>query len=409
MLAQTILATQCCSGRFPGGLDHRRHRTLGTRKPPIRAITLDLVAREFGLGQFAGDQDRSACRVDLLRVPQRLLRREYENLLEHFDHVIVCVIVVVQKHHAVERAFGDFFEYFSARAGDGLTADENRQANSVCHCHGGLVSRGGWFGARKKLVHMKHAAARVKRNREYDPFARIYNRYWGVDYRTEVAPVVRRLLLSRLPVGAAVLDVCCGTGQFTEEVRRLGYDVAGMDASGEMIRYARENAPGVDFTVADVRDLRLKRRFDAAYSVYESLNHVPDAAGLKLAFACIRKHLKPGGPFLFDLNREEAYILYWNHSDSIVEDDSVCVMRSEFDEETKIGKYDIAAFERVGPEASNEWRREDFTLRQTCHNFGAVHNALFETGFRDVTMYDARDAGMKGDVGYGRTFFLCLA
>jgi SAM-dependent methyltransferase len=255
---------------------------------------------------------------------------------------------------------------------------------------------------------MKRGTAKIERNREYDPFARIYNRYWGADYRTEVAPVVSRLLLSRIPAGASVLDVCCGTGQFTEEVRRLGYEIAGMDASAGMIRYARENAPGVKFTVADVRDFRLGRKFDAAYSVYESLNHVPDIAGLKLAFACIRRHLKPGAPFLFDLNREEAYVLYWNCSDSIVEEASVCVMRSEFDEKTKTGKYEVAAFERAEGESSNEWRREDFTLRQTCHNFSAVHKALFETGFRNVTMYDARDVGMKGDVGYGRTFFLCL-
>jgi SAM-dependent methyltransferase len=242
-------------------------------------------------------------------------------------------------------------------------------------------------------------------NREYDPFARVYNRHWGADYRVEAAPIVARLLLSRLRPGAAVLDVCCGTGQFTEDVRRRGYEVAGVDASGEMIRYAKQNAPGVDFTVADVREFSLGRRFDAALSVYESLNHVPDLEGLRMAFACIRGHLKPGAPFLFDLNREEAYVLYWNNSDSIVEDDSVCIMRSEFDEERGVGKYDMTAFELV----SGAWKRADFTLHQTCHDFSEVHDALFDAGFQDVTMYDARDAGMTGDAGYGRTFFLAMA
>src|SRR5271170_5133986 len=125
-------------------------------------------------------------------------------------------------------------------------------------------------------------------NREYDPFARLYNRHWGADYRIEVTPIVERLLLSRVAAGAAVLDVCCGTGQFTEQIRQLGYEVAGLDASGEMIRYARQNAPGVKFTVADVRDFSLERTFDAAYCIYESLNHVPDIEGLGMAFACIR-------------------------------------------------------------------------------------------------------------------------
>lgn len=262
---------------------------------------------------------------------------------------------------------------------------------------------------RKTLLNMRRNVAKIDRNREYDPFAAIYNRYWGADYRREALPVVARLLLARISAGANVLDVCCGTGQFTEQVKRLGYRVAGLDASAEMIRYARENAPGVKFTVADVRNFRLGAVFDAAYCVYESLNHVRDMAGLRLAFACIRKHLERGAPLLFDLNREEAYLLYWNNQDSIVEEDRVCVMRSEFDEESKTGKYDVTAFERTGKGSENRWRRTDFTLGQICHDFGAVHGALFESGFKDITMYDARDIGMKGDAGYGRTFFLCNA
>ena len=74
-------------------------------------------------------------------------------------------------------------------------------------------------------------------------------------------------------------------------------------------------------------NFRLARTFDAAYCVYESLNHVPDKEGLGMAFACIRRHLKPGAPFLFDLNREEAYILYWNNTDAIVEPDSAFITR----------------------------------------------------------------------------------
>lgn len=75
----------------------------------------------------------------------------------------------------------------------------------------------------------------MERNTEYDPFAAIYNRYWGRDYRAQAFPVV--------------------------------------DASSEMVRFARENVPDVAFTVADAREFSLSGRFDAAYSVFESLNH----------------------------------------------------------------------------------------------------------------------------------------
>jgi SAM-dependent methyltransferase len=248
-------------------------------------------------------------------------------------------------------------------------------------------------------------ASGIVRNNEYDPFAKFYNRHWGADYRAEAFPVVERLLLARLKPRASLLDVCCGTGQFTGMVHRLGYRMAGLDASAEMIGYARRNAPGVPFTVADVRDFSLRRKFDGACSIFESLNHVPDISGLAQAFGRVRGHLKPGAPFLFDLNREDAFILYWNTTDAVVEDDCVCILRMEYEQETRLGVCNATCFEKKG----KAWKRVDFTVRQTYHDPDAVEDALRRAGFRDVTLYDARDAGMKGAAGYSRTFFLATA
>lgn len=247
-------------------------------------------------------------------------------------------------------------------------------------------------------------ALSVERNSEYDPFAPIYNRYWGEEYRANVLPIVERLLLSRVPARASVLDVCCGTGQFTQTLRERGYEMAGLDASGGMIEFARRNAPDVPFTVADVRDFALGRTFAAAYSVFESLNHVRDMEGLRMAFGCIRRHLGPGAPFLFDLNREEAFIEFWNNTDAIVAEDNVCVLISDYDELTRVATCDVTVFDLDG-----QWRRNDFQVRQICHDIDAVSEALAGAGFRDISLHDARDAGMVGDVGYARTFFLAIA
>jgi SAM-dependent methyltransferase len=217
--------------------------------------------------------------------------------------------------------------------------------------------------------------------------------------------VVKRLLLARLKPRASLLDVCCGTGQFTDRVNRLGYRVTGLDASSAMIGYARRNAPGVPLTVADVRDFSLRRKFDGAYSIFESLNHVPDIAGLTQAFGRIRVHLKPGAAFLFDLNREDAFTLYWNTTDAVVDDDSVCVLRMEYDEQTRAATCRVVGFELE----NDVWTRVDFTVRQTYHDPDAVQDALRHAGFRDATLYDARDAGMKGAAAYARTFFLATA
>lgn len=247
-------------------------------------------------------------------------------------------------------------------------------------------------------------AKSIVRNNEYDPFAGIYNRHWGRDYREEALPILQRLLLSRLKHGASVLDVCCGTGQFTELVRQEGFDLAGLDGSGQMINFARDNAPEVHFTVADARDFALDRKFHAAYSVFESLNHIRDTEGLLAVFRSVRKHLKPRAPFLFDLNRDAAFRLYWNTVDALVTSEDVCILRMDYDDETRLGSCAMTTFRK-----DQVWKRDDFTIQQVCHEETAVQACLASAGFKDVTLYDARDLGMDGDAGYARTFFLAIA
>lgn len=244
----------------------------------------------------------------------------------------------------------------------------------------------------------------IEPNREFDPLASTYDRCWGAEYHREAFPVVQQLLLSRLSPGANLLDVCCGTGQFTRRVQDEGFLVTGIDASERMLGFARENVPGSCFFAADVREFALGETFDGAYSVFESLNHVPDLDGLSAAFGCVRKHLKPGAPFLFDLNGEEAFIRFWNDTDAIVEADRVCVLRSDYDADTGAAQCRVTLFEQTG-----DWERYDFTLRQTCHDIEHVCSALEKTGFSGLTLYDAQDAGMSEHTGFHRTFFLAQA
>jgi SAM-dependent methyltransferase len=239
------------------------------------------------------------------------------------------------------------------------------------------------------------------RNTEFNPLAATYNRCWGADYHKNAFPALERLLLAELPENAHILDVCCGTGQFTRRVRDGSFQVTGVDASEEMIRFARQNVPDSEFVVADVREFSLGRKFAAAYSVFESLNHIPDVQGLEAAFRCVREHLEPDASFLFDLNGDDAFTMFWNDTHAIVEDDMVCVLRSNYDAMTRLAACHVTLFE-----SGSEWTRKDFTLRQTCHQLGDVHNALEEAGFETIVLYDARDAGMSETTGFDRTFFL---
>lgn len=87
---------------------------------------------------------------------------------------------------------------------------------------------------------------------------------------------------------------------------RRGYEVAGTDLSRPMLHEARKKAKEaglkIPFHCQDVAKLRMRRKFDLAISLYDSLNYVLEDEALLGAFKSIRRALKPGGLFFFDLN-----------------------------------------------------------------------------------------------------------
>lgn len=109
-----------------------------------------------------------------------------------------------------------------------------------------------------------------------------------------------------------VLDVCCGTGSAARFLDKRGYKLSGVDKSEGMIEVAneREQKRGgeIDFHVQDVSQLDLGRKFDAAYSFFDSFNYITDPADLASAIKAIYGHLvEDGGVLVFDVNTEVAF------------------------------------------------------------------------------------------------------
>lgn len=251
-------------------------------------------------------------------------------------------------------------------------------------------------------MNLTNPEAAVRRP-EYDEFAWTYHRRLGFEYHAELMPILARLVLGALPPGAEVLDLCCGTGRVSQTLVERGFALTGVDISPEMIRYARELVPGALFEVQDARDFRLMGRFDVVVSVFESLNHIMVTSELGRVFERVRRHLKPGGRFVFDLNREPAYRKFWNLHHVISDHDHVCALRSRFDEDTRIGECAVTVFRM---DADEIWQRSDTTITQKCHDVAQVHALLEGAGFDDVRLFDARDdLGMRGDAAEARTFF----
>jgi SAM-dependent methyltransferase len=55
-----------------------------------------------------------------------------------------------------------------------------------------------------------------------------------------------------VPPGARVLDGGCGTGRVAIRLAEQGYGVVGLDVDASMLAVAREQAPGLDWVLADL-------------------------------------------------------------------------------------------------------------------------------------------------------------
>lgn len=125
-------------------------------------------------------------------------------------------------------------------------------------------------------------------------FDRIGARYDEAFPHKEGQLEAARRLLDRLPPGARILDLGCGTGLPTaRQLVDAGYRVTGTDISPTMLALARENVPEAEFRQVDIVDLDADQDYDAVVAFFSLLilprARIPEALGL------IRRALVPGG------------------------------------------------------------------------------------------------------------------
>ncbi len=101
-------------------------------------------------------------------------------------------------------------------------------------------------------------------------------------------------LISDVPSGALVLDLCCGQGNVTEALIKKGANVTGVDFSSAMLDHARRRVPDGNFVEADAQDMPFDGgSFGVAVSNF-GLMHVPDQPK---ALKEVRRVLQDGGQF----------------------------------------------------------------------------------------------------------------
>lgn len=148
---------------------------------------------------------------------------------------------------------------------------------------------------------------------------------WGATARKGEKARYAAIVFDRLPAGARVLELGCGSGSTTTERLAARFRLTGVDLSARQIELIRARIPGATFIRADMASLDFPAAsFDAVVAFY-SIIHVPrdEHAGLLRRIA---SWLRPGGLLVATMgahSTEAGYeqdwlgaAMYWSHWDS---------------------------------------------------------------------------------------------
>ncbi len=224
----------------------------------------------------------------------------------------------------------------------------------------------------------------------YTGFAEVYDVFQDNVPYEEWCAYVTGLLKEYQVMDGLVLDLGCGTGSLTELMARSGYDMIGIDNSGEMLQIAmnKRNASGVDilYLLQDMRGFELYGTVKAVISICDSMNYIMEYQELVEVFRLVNNYLDPKGVFIFDLNTEYKYReLLADNTFAEDREESSFIWNNFYDEEDKVNEYDLTLFVKEG----ELYRKFEETHYQRAYGLDQIQQAISDGGMEFVAAYDA--------------------
>lgn len=188
-----------------------------------------------------------------------------------------------------------------------------------------------------------------------------------------------------------VLDLGCGTGKMTFELRDRGFDMTGIDLSPEMLSVASDimrerNISDVLLLCQDMSDFELYGTVDAAVCCLDGINHLTSDADAEKCFSLVHNYLVPDGLFIFDVNTPHKFESVYGQNDYILEDEGVLfAWQNDYDRESRLCTFYMSVF-REGD--GGLWSREDAEQVERCFEMNVLKELLEKTGFELLLVCD---------------------
>ena len=225
----------------------------------------------------------------------------------------------------------------------------------------------------------------------YSSFAEVYDTFMDNVHYEEWAEYLAAILRVYGIEDGLVLDLGCGTGSMTEKMAAKGYDMIGVDNSGEMLEIAMEKKEksGWDilYLMQDMREFELYGTVRGVISACDSVNYITDEKELEQVFRLVNNYLDPKGIFIFDFNTEYKYReVLGNQTIAEDRDDCSFIWENYYYEDQQMNEYELTLFIK---EEKELYRKYQELHLQRAYTLDVMKELIAWAGLEYVTAYDA--------------------
>lgn len=211
----------------------------------------------------------------------------------------------------------------------------------------------------------------------------------NVDYPAR-ADYIADLLSRNGVTGGILLDLACGTGSLSVEMAEKGFEVIGVDASGEMLSIAMNNAyeaeQNILFLCQQMQDLDLYGTIGSAICTLDSINHLTEKSDVQAAFDRVSLFMEKDGIFVFDVNTPYKHREILADNSFVYEADGVyCVWQNTLERDTDTVRIDLDIFEEIEPDI---YERSQESFCERAYEISELEAMLTKAGFETVAVYD---------------------
>lgn len=192
--------------------------------------------------------------------------------------------------------------------------------------------------------------------------------------------------------GKNIFEPLCGSGRFLVPFMKRGFDICGMDLSGEMLDKLKQKAPDARVVQADILEYSPREQFGYIFISSGSVSLFTDINLCRQILEKLKKMLAPGGRFVFavdtvavkcpdDTDYKTAVSVKTKEGFELV-----LKTQNYYDEQSQT-QFSPGIYELYDGARLLKSERMDFQTH--LYRFGEMEACLRETGFTKIKTYSS--------------------